>query len=269
MFPTLPPAKGEATMISGMQLISQPKGVRTVNGVQFQIIGSDAQTVEVNLMPQQIMRCEPGAMVHLHDGLTPKIGTDGGCRQACIRCCCVGESFFRLTYENTTSLPTPMAISASWPAKLLAFDLSTYRGLHIANGSFVGAVSSDVRFNLRMAKSVGAACCGGQGLLFNEMNGDGVAFLCGGGALIEKTLGPGEKLVLDTLSLLAWEPSVQMSVRTAGGCLMCCCGGEGFFLTEMTGPRKVWVQPMPLKKMRRAFASAGQSGQSGRSADMV
>ena len=64
--------------------------------------------------------------------------------------------------------------------------------------------------------------------------------------------------MIDTHSLLAWEPSVNMSVRRAGGCLMCCCGGEGLFLTEMTGPGKLWVQPMPLPKMRRALALPGQ-----------
>ena len=87
------------------------------------------------------------------------------------------------------------------------------------------------------------------------MTGDGVAFLCGGGAVVERMLAEGETVVIDTHSLLAWEPSVAMTVRTAGGCLMCCCGGEGLFLTEMSGPGKVWIQPMPLKKMRRALAT--------------
>ena len=173
--------------------------------------------------------------------MAPQIGADGGCGQAFMRCCCVGESFFRLRYANTTDAPVPMAISPPWPAKVLPFDMSTYRALNIQSGSFVGAVSSDITFNVRMAQSVGAACCGGQGLFFNEMTGDGVAFLCGGGAVVEKTLSEGETLVIDTHSILAWEPSVKLSVRTAGGVLMCCCGGEGLFMTEMTGPGKLWV----------------------------
>lgn len=171
-----------------------------------------------------------------------------------MRCCCAGESFFRLIYPNETREAVAMAISPKWPSKMLPMDMSVYRSLHIQRGAFVGAVSSDTRFAVRMAQSAGAAFCGGQGIFFTEMSGDGVAFLCGGGAITERHLSEGETIVLDTLSLLAWETSVKMSVRTAGGCLMCCCGSEGFFLTEMTGPGKVWIQPMPLVKMQKALA---------------
>ena len=190
-------------LLSGMHMGNQSKAVQTVNGgallrldlvasglqpspashchkleltrsrlalaVQFQIVGADSQTVEMMLMPDQICRTEPGGMVHMHSSLMPDIGTDGGCGQAVIRCCCVGESFFRLKYANKTSDPVPMAISPAWPAKVLPFDMSTYRGLHIQNGSFVGAVSSNIQFRPKMANSAGAACCGGQGLFFNEM----------------------------------------------------------------------------------------------------
>jgi len=47
---------------------------------------------------------------------------------------------------------------------------------------------------------------------------------------------------------------------------MCCCGGEGLFLTEMTGPGKLWLQPMPLKKMRRALALPASQGGRGSAA---
>ena len=52
-------------LLSGMQVCSQKSAIQTVNGVQFQIIGDDNQMVETMLMPQQIMRCEPGTMVHM------------------------------------------------------------------------------------------------------------------------------------------------------------------------------------------------------------
>ena len=200
-------------LLSGMRVHSDSAAAQSINGVQFQVVGHDTQMVEVMVMPQQMVRCEPGAMVHMHSALATDIGTDGGCCQACTRCCCVGESFLRVKYTNKTSAPVAMAISPSWPAKMLPFDLSTYRRLNIQTGSFVGAVSGDIRFQVRLANSFGAACCGGQGVFFNEMSGDGVAFLAGGGACIEKTLGEKETIVLDTHSLLAWEPSVKMSVR--------------------------------------------------------
>lgn len=250
-------------LLSGLQIASTKGAIQTTNGVKYQIIGDDIQSVDVMLAPQQMMRTEPGTMIHMHSSLAPDIGTDGGCYQACLRTCCAGESFFRLLFQNKTSEDVAMGIAPPWPAKVLPFDMSVYRRLHVANGAFVGAVASNITFDIKTANSLGVACCGGQGLFFNEMSGDGVAFLCGGGALTEKTLGAGETLVIDTNSLLAWEPSVTLSVRRAGSVLMCCCGGEGLFLTELTGPGKVWIQPMPLTKLKRAVAPAAAGKGSG------
>jgi len=163
-------------LLSGVQLLPQDSSVQSVNGVQFQVAGSEIQTLEAMLQPQQMMRCEPGAMVHMHHSLYPKIGTDGSFRQALMRCCCAGEAFFRLTYQNNTPEPVAIAISPPWPAKVVAFDMSTYPKLHTQRGAFFGAVASKIDFNLKLAKDVGSALCGGQGIWFNEMSGDGVAF---------------------------------------------------------------------------------------------
>ena len=115
------------------------------------------------------------------------------------------------------------------------------------------------------------------------IHGDGVAFLSAMGTITTKTLevgrrprararpscvdpppahhrptrGPsctarpqtGEVLVVDTSSLIAWESTATLGVRTAGGMCTCCCGGEGLFNTTLTGALHVVA--------RRAARSGG------------
>ena len=41
---------------------------------------------------------------------------------------------------------------------------------------------------------------------------------------------------VDTNSVVAWEETVEYGVKkNSGGLCMCCCGGEGFFSTQLTG----------------------------------
>jgi uncharacterized protein (AIM24 family) len=68
-----------------------------------------------------------------------------------------------------------------------------------------------------------------------------------------KNLQPGETMLVDTDSVLCFESSVQVDVKIVGGCVTCCCSGQGLFNTTFTGPGKVWIQSMSIDKMRKLF----------------
>ena len=52
-------------------------------------------------------------MVHMSSGLLPEIVT-GGCGQACTRCCCASESFFRVKYQNNNNSVRLWQTRKSW-----------------------------------------------------------------------------------------------------------------------------------------------------------
>ena len=58
---------------------------------------------------------------------------------------------------------------------------------------------------------------------------------------------------MDTDSLVAWSESAQLGIQTTGGCLTCCCAGEGLFNTTLTGPGQVFFQSMSFEKFRSAL----------------
>jgi uncharacterized protein (AIM24 family) len=90
------------------------------------------------------------------------------------------------------------------------------------------------------------------------------AFLMAMGTVVKKSLRPGESILVDGDSVLAFESSVTVDVRTVGNIAAICCGGEGIFNTELSGPGTIYLQSMSIDKMRRLFpphvASSGGDG---------
>ena len=75
-----------------------------------------------------------------------------------------------------------------------------------------------------------------------ELSGSGMAFLEIDGDKVVKTLQPGEVLKVDTGNVVAFEKTVQYEIETVKGLGNIVFGGEGLFLTNLTGPGKVVLQ---------------------------
>ena len=64
-------------------------------------------------------------------------------------------------------------------------------------------------------------------------------------------------MLVDTGSSVAWDETVQYDVQTVGSIRSALFGGEGIFLTTLTGPGQVIVQTMTLAKLRRQIGYSG------------
>ena len=69
-----------------------------------------------------------------------------------------------------------------------------------------------------------------------------MAFLEVDGDMVERYLNPGEILKVDTGNVVAFEPTVQYEIETVKGLGNIFFGGEGLFLTKLTGPGKIILQ---------------------------
>jgi uncharacterized protein (AIM24 family) len=87
---------------------------------------------------------------------------------------------------------------------------------------------------------------GGEGFIMQRMTGAGMVFLEIDGSLVERTLAPGETIKVDTGNVAAFSESVQYQAEMVKGFKNILFGGEGLFLTTLTGPGKVWLQTMTL-----------------------
>ena len=69
-----------------------------------------------------------------------------------------------------------------------------------------------------------------------------MAFLEVDGDMVERTLAPGEVIKVDTGNVVAFETSVSYDIETVKGLGNIFLGGEGLFLTKLTGPGRVILQ---------------------------
>ena len=252
-------AEGNGQLLSGLHLYT-PIATDLKAESEIALVGSDFhQMLQINLKPGQIVTAEPGSMVMMSGALDPTIES-GGCKDGCRRCCCAGEHFFRLAFENTTQETQFIALTPPQPGKIIPLDLSVYSGVTLTSGAFLGALGKDWRYNIKLVRNAGTGCCGGQGFFLTELHGSGTAFIHAMGTVEMLELKDGQQMVLENSSLVAFEKTVRYDIRQTGGCLMCCCGGMGLFNVVVTGPGRVVVQSLSLERLRRAIGHPGGGG---------
>ncbi len=116
----------------------------------------------------------------------------------------------------------------------------------IAQKSAFLCAESGVTVSAHVVKNLSSGLFGGEGFVLQRLSGNGLAFLEIDGALCEKTLAPGESLIVDTGNVAAFEARVQYEVTMVEGFKNILLGGEGLLNTRLTGPGKVWLQTMTM-----------------------
>ena len=82
---------------------------------------------------------------------------------------------------------------------------------------------------------------------------------------MQRDLGPGETLRVDTGCIVAFQPSVSYDIQFVGKIKTALFGGEGLFFATLRGPGKIWLQSLPFSRLAgRIVAAAPQTGRGGR-----
>ena len=155
-----------------------------------------------------------------------------------------GESMFMATYTATQD--AKVAFASTLPGSIIPVDVSEGR-FTIQKGAFLAAESS-IELRTTFNKKLGTGFFGGEGFILQELSGRGIAFLEVDGDAIEMNLAPGEVLKVDTGNLVGFEDSVRYEVESVKGLGNILFGGEGLFLTRLTGPGKVILQTMNMNE---------------------
>lgn len=129
--------------------------------------------------------------------------------------------------------------------QIYPLDVSATGGLICQKGAFLCAQDS-VNVNISFTKKISSGFFGGEGFILQDISGQGIAFLEVDGDLVEKQLAPGEILKVDTGNVVAFDRSVRYEIETVKGLGNIFFGGEGLFLTKLTGPGRVLLQTQNL-----------------------
>ena len=205
------------------------------------IHGEIAQVIELDLKPNQHAWASRGSLISYDDKIQWQLKIPGGAGKSIGRALS-GEGL-SLTYV-TAPQGGKIRVTANETGKLATWDLRN-GPITCTSGAFVAAVG-DVDISVTAARSAGAAFFGGAGLFLQHLSGTGVVVIHGAGDFIEHQLKQGEKLLVSTGNLSVFSAETQYDIRSVGGCLKMLFGGEGLFMTEMTGPG--WVMLQSLKR---------------------
>ena len=90
--------------------------------------------------------------------------------------------------------------------------------------------------------------------------GEGDVFLKAGGTLIRRELDDGEQLRISSGCLVGFSQGVDYDVQMIKGFKNVFAGGEGLFMTTLSGPGVVWLQGQPPQRMVSEIARGVPSG---------
>lgn len=216
--------------------------------IDYKIIGNDFQAVEIELDPGEGVRAEVGALLYMEDDIQMETSTGSGIFSG-VKRMISGESFFITHFFNTGRFKRKVTFSAPYPGKILALDLSLYGGRFLCQKDAYLCSANGIDVSVAFTKKIGVGLFGGEGFILQELQGLGLAFIHAGGTIIKKELAPRERLRVDTGCLVGFETSVNYDIQFVGGIKNALFGGEGLFLTTLTGPGIVYLQTLPFSRI--------------------
>jgi len=224
--------------------------------IDYEIIGHDLQLLEVELDPGETVIAEAGAMNYMEDGIsfqarmgdgTESGGLLGGLLGAAKRAV-GGAGVFLTHFTNQGSGKKRVAFSAPYPGKIVPLNLAEFGGRFQCQRDAFLCAAAGTRVSISFTKRFGAGLFGGEGFILQKLEGDGMAFLHAGGALVRKDLN-GETLRVDTGSLVGFSDGIEFNIERAGNLQSMLFGGEGLFFATVRGTGAVYLQSLPFNKL--------------------
>ncbi|NLL94805.1 MAG: TIGR00266 family protein [Thermoplasmatales archaeon] len=217
--------------------------------MRYTITGDNLQFVNIQLSDGETFLATPGNMKYMSGNMRMEAKMEGGLLKGLKRSLS-GESFFmvRFTPQGGTGL---LGLGGDAPGKIMDIDVTDGAWL-VQRAGFIGSETT-VKLDLAFQKKLGNIFFGGEGLILQKVSGQGVAFISACGDFNVIDLKPGEQFKIATGNAVAWEEGVKFDITATGGFKTALFGGEGLFVTTLTGPGKIVIQSMTLANLATAL----------------
>ncbi|NLG87776.1 MAG: TIGR00266 family protein [Clostridiaceae bacterium] len=217
--------------------------------LEYRIFGDNLPAVSIRLKAGQSIYTQSGGMTWMDSGITMQTNMQGGFMKGLGRMIS-GESLFMATYTATVP-DQEIVIASTFPGHIVAVDVG--KCPIIAQKSAFLCAQPSVTLSAYVTRGLKAGFFGGEGFIMQRLSGTGIVFFEVDGSLVERTLAPGETIKVDTGNVAAFEETVQYSAEMVKGFKNILFGGEGLFLTTLTGPGKVWLQTMSMAEFAKGL----------------
>ncbi len=228
-------------------------------GYSYEILHQPSFSLAIiRLQPEQAILAEAGAMVSMSANVELQSQMKGGIFGALKRAA-GGESAFVSTFTARGG-PGEVTFAPGAPGDIAGLEMNNQLFYVQSSSYLAGDASLTVDTKWGGAKSF----FGGEGLFVLQVTGTGLLLVSSFGAIHRKRLQVGERYVVDTGHLVAWEGTTQYTLRkAAAGFFRSMMSGEGI-VAEFTGPGEILIQTRNLAAfaglLKPFFPSQGGGG---------
>jgi len=189
----------------------------------------------VKLAPSERVRADSGAMVSHSAGVEVETKAEGGLLKSLGRAVLGGVSFL-LNFWKAGPLGGEVTLAPDLPGVITCITMSG-TSLLIQSGSYLASEDGiDIS-----GKLSGKAFLSGEGFSMLEATGSGKILVSSYGAIYEKELSSGERYIVDTTHLVAFDGNIGVTTKSVGGLKSTFLSGEGL-VVELTGPGRIYMQ---------------------------
>ncbi len=224
--------------------------------MHYKIAGTPMPALTITMDQGESIYTQSGGMTWMSEGISMETNMKGGLMKGIGRMFS-GESLFMATY--TARRPgAEIALASGFPGEIRVLEPGPGREYIAQKNAFLCATPG-VTLSAHVT-GVKSGLFGGEGFVLQRYSGQGLAFLELDGTIVEKELAAGEKIKVDTGNIAFFEASVGYSSEMVKGFANILFGGEGLFLSTLTGPGKVWIQTMSVSELARRIIPFIPSG---------
>lgn len=209
------------------------------------LIGNVFQSLEATLNQGECFYAERGALVYMDGGINQEVQMTGNGLASVISSKLSGESLFIVKYQNVSNAPQKIVVSGRL-GSIKFIKVNPGHTLILRKGDYVASnnkVQIDINFSINKLLT-------GAGFTYQKVTGDSTVFFDCVDSLIERDLSVGEEIIVDedhVKALLDINDS-QISVQRDTNIVRNLVSGEGFLLTRIVGPGKVFLSSLPIMR---------------------
>ena len=237
--------------------------MNTSHDIEYKLIGDIMPAVEIELDPGEAVIAEAGMMNYfeagimfetkLGDGSTPNQGMLSKLFGAAKRMI-TNESLFMTHFTNKSGAIKHVAFSAPHPGQIMPIDLKALGGVIYCQKDAFLCAALGTKISIALTRRIGSGLFGKEGFVLQSIEGDGNVFIHAGGTIVEKEL-KNETIYIDTGCIVAFTKGIDYDVKATSSIKTMMFGGEGIFLTKLSGVGKIWIQTMPFNRLASRVSS--------------
>jgi uncharacterized protein (TIGR00266 family) len=215
--------------------------------MEHKIVGTTMPVLEFTLGDGESVVAESGRLSWMTPSIVMATSTamtgGGGGLFGKIKRMAGGGTLFASSYTASGS-PGLVAFATTVPGEILPIDVGPGSGFMVHRHGFL-ASTPGIELSAGFQQSLGSALFGGEGFILQRLAGQAQAWVQLQGEVVTYDLAQGQSMLVHPAHVGMFTDGMSFAVQTVKG-LKNKFFGDEFFLCNLTGPGRIWLQSLTL-----------------------